>query len=228
MLRRKVLTKAYQKIVDPDVLTISPPLPQRKPNLVFGYSKTAIQRQAAHGNTCSSRSVGTKLGSARRQCQLFFLGWKKFKLQATGGTHFITTNQVANVGAIAMEGTLQSARSISPEENLDFDEPQFFSLRIDSRNDLCKLPMAKQKGKEWSILLPYENPHMVIFRRWWLESGQLRRLPSSTTYWQTVDKGSKESAPVLPRKYCRRWSWRRKKRVQFLQPLNRCRFHEKR
>ena len=30
-----------------------------------------------------------------------------------------------------MEGTLQLARTISSEENLDFDEPHFFSLSID-------------------------------------------------------------------------------------------------
>ena len=55
----------------------------------------------------------------------------ELKSQAGGGTHFIATNQLANAGAIAMEGILQLARRISAEENIDFDEPQFFSLSID-------------------------------------------------------------------------------------------------
>ena len=39
----------------------------------------------------------------------------EFKSQATGGTHFVATNQAANAGAIAMEGTLQLTRKISAE-----------------------------------------------------------------------------------------------------------------
>ena len=65
----------------------------------------------------------------------------EFKSQATGGTHFVATNQAANAGAIAMEGTLQLTRKISAEGNLDFDEPQFFSLS----NGICECPLAKSK-----------------------------------------------------------------------------------
>lgn len=48
----------------------------------------------------------------------------EFQAQAIGGTHFVATNQAANAGAVAMEGTLELARRISAEENVDFDEPQ--------------------------------------------------------------------------------------------------------
>ncbi len=48
----------------------------------------------------------------------------EFQAQATGGTHFVASNQVANAGAVAMEGTLELAQRISAEENVDFDEPQ--------------------------------------------------------------------------------------------------------
>ena len=63
-------------------------------------------------------------------CFLFFA--IEFKAQATGGTHFIATNQVANAGAVAMAGTLQFVRKSSAEEKIDFDEPQFFSISIDN------------------------------------------------------------------------------------------------
>lgn len=63
-------------------------------------------------------------------CFLFFA--MEFKAHATGGTHLITTNQVANVvGAVAMPGTLQFTQKILAEDKIDFDAPQFYSISID-------------------------------------------------------------------------------------------------
>ena len=71
----------------------------------------------------------------------------EFKVQATGGTHFIATNQVANVGAVAMAGTLQFAQQVSAEEKIDFDEPQFFSISIDKVIAFIKVHWLSREAK---------------------------------------------------------------------------------
>lgn len=54
----------------------------------------------------------------------------EFKAQANGGNQFIATNQVANAGAIAMNGLLELNRSISAVTDFDINMPQFFSLTM--------------------------------------------------------------------------------------------------
>lgn len=109
---------------DPDMLTIPPPLPEPKPDMVFGYSRTAFNIKQLSAIYILVDQLGRDYAMPDGKARFLFLVIE-FKSQATVGTHFIATNQVTNAGAIAMEGTLQLAQSISSEENLDFDEPQF-------------------------------------------------------------------------------------------------------
>lgn len=53
------------------------------------------------------------------------------KAQSAGGTHFVASNQAVNAGAVAMVGTLDLAQRISAEDEIDLDQPQFFSISID-------------------------------------------------------------------------------------------------
>ena len=109
---------------------IPPPLPKPKPDLIFGYSRTAFNTKQLMAIDLLVDQLGRGYAMPDGKVRLSFLGIE-FRSQSTGGSHFIATNQLTNAGAIAMEGTLQLARSISSEENLDLDEPQFFSLSID-------------------------------------------------------------------------------------------------
>lgn len=53
------------------------------------------------------------------------------KAQSAGGTHFVASNRAANASAVAMVGTLELAQRILAEEEIDLDQPQFFSISID-------------------------------------------------------------------------------------------------
>ncbi|SLM35713.1 hypothetical protein LPUS_05073 [Lasallia pustulata] len=55
----------------------------------------------------------------------------EFKSQAKAGTHFIATNQAANAGSLALQGYLELIRRSFSVDDLDYNEPQFFSLIMD-------------------------------------------------------------------------------------------------
>lgn len=115
---------------DQNVRVILPTLPKPKPDLVFGYSRAAFDINQFMVLDCLT-DQGTQNYAMPDGCVIFPFLVIEFKAQAKGGTHFFATNQVANAGAVAMEGTLQLTRRIVAEENVDFDEPQFFSMSID-------------------------------------------------------------------------------------------------
>lgn len=116
--------------LDPDVLADPLPLPRPKPDLAFGYSKTAFDRKQLMAIDLLMDRFGRSYAVPDRKIRFPFLDIE-FKSQAKNGTHFIATNQVANAGSIAMNGSLELIRRILGEKNLDLNEPQFFSLSMD-------------------------------------------------------------------------------------------------
>ena len=115
---------------NPDDLVIPPQLPKPKPNMVFGYSPIAFNKYQLLAMKLLENQLKQDYAMPDERVRFPFLVID-FKSQAAGGTHFIATNQLANAGAVAMEGILQLARKILAEKDIDFDEPQFFSLSID-------------------------------------------------------------------------------------------------
>lgn len=89
--------------------------------------------------------------------------------QATDGSHFIVTNQVANAGAIAMESTLQLARRISAEEKIDIDEPQFFSISIDNVMAFINVHRLSRDAKNGAFCF-----HMNHLQRYFLDVDGLK------------------------------------------------------
>lgn len=81
--------------------------------------------------------------------------------QAQGGTYFLATNKITDIGAIAMNGILQLARRISPEGNSGTSEPQFFSMSIDHAMACINVHWLSEKAESGQIcfhvekLLPY-------------------------------------------------------------------------
>ncbi len=115
---------------DPEVAAIYPPLPKSKPDTIFGYSETAFNVDQLMASDYLIPQPNQDYTMPDGTVRFPFLDLES-KAQASGETHFIATNQVANAGAVAMGVTLESARRISAEGNIDFNEPQFFSISID-------------------------------------------------------------------------------------------------
>lgn len=116
--------------LDPDVLANPLPLPRPKPDLVFGYSETAFDHKQLMAIDVLIDQSGRSYAVPDKKIRFPFLDIE-FKSQAKNGTHFIATNQVANAGSVAMNGSLEFTRRTSGEEDLDLNEPQFFSLSMD-------------------------------------------------------------------------------------------------
>lgn len=129
-ISNRLWSNAVEIPPDPDELAMPPILPKPKPHLVFGYSKIAFNNNQLKAMKLLKGQLGENYAMPDGKIRFPFLVIK-FKSQAASGTHFTATNQLANAGAVAMEGTLQLARRISAGGNIDFDQPQFFSLSID-------------------------------------------------------------------------------------------------
>lgn len=107
-----------------------PRLPTPEPDFVFGYSKTAFNISQFK----LSRFLETNSGEDYRMPDgntMFPFLVLECKIQATGGTKFVATNQAANASAVAMRGALELTLRISAKGNIDVDEPMFFSITID-------------------------------------------------------------------------------------------------
>ena len=116
--------------LDPAVLPNLLSLPRPKPDLVFGYSETAFDYNKLMTIELLIDQFGRSYAMPDKKLRFPFLNIE-FKSQAKNGTHFIATNQIANTSSIAMNGSLELIRRVSEEENLDINEPQFFSLSMD-------------------------------------------------------------------------------------------------
>lgn len=93
--------------LDPMVLNNPLPLPRPKPDLVFGYSRTAFDREEF---TTIDLLVDDRLGWSYavpdQKLRFPFLNIE-FKSQAKDGTLHVATDQVAGAGAIALSGKLE-------------------------------------------------------------------------------------------------------------------------
>lgn len=93
-------------VIPPDrnVRVILPTLPKPKPDLAFGYSRAAFDINQLMVLDFLTDQDTQNYAMPDGCVKIPFLVIE-FKAQAKGGTHFIATNQVANAGVVAMEGT---------------------------------------------------------------------------------------------------------------------------
>lgn len=114
-----------------DFFTAQVPLPRPKPDLAFGYSIAAFNdRQLNAINLLVDGQSMRSYAMPDKQLRFPFLTIE-FKSQATGGSHYIATNQVAGAGAIALNGYMELIERGAGTAPFDFHEPLFFSLAID-------------------------------------------------------------------------------------------------
>lgn len=115
----------------PGMLNIPLRLPNPKPDRAFGYSPLVFtNNQRGTINLLVDDEFGKSYAMPDKILRFPFLSIE-FKSQANGGTHSIATNQAAGAGAIALYGHLELMRRSSRAQNLDMNEPQFFSATID-------------------------------------------------------------------------------------------------
>ncbi|KAI9760411.1 MAG: hypothetical protein M4579_001707 [Chaenotheca gracillima] len=125
----------------PRMVELSMHLRRPKPDLAFGYSKSALtEAQFVSSMLLTSDETSEQLGKsyARPENSLLYPFFTvEFKSQANQGTHFTASNQAAVAGAIGLNGVLEVFRRGLGLAKLNLDQPQFFSLTVD--HELARL-----------------------------------------------------------------------------------------
>lgn len=116
--------------LDPSVRHNPLPLSSPKPDRIFGYSKTAFNKDRIRTIDLLIDKSGRSYAIPDNEIRLPFFE-VECKSQAKSGTHFIAMNQAANTGSVALHGYLELLRCSFGVEAIDYSEPQFFSLTID-------------------------------------------------------------------------------------------------
>ena len=123
----------------PDHNFVPHPLPLPKLDLTFGFSENAFTReQLTTMDLFIDVIAGQDFAILANNIDFPFLT-VEFKDQASGGTHFIASNQgaVAGAGAIALNGFLELMRrsfgikDIESTEIIDNSNPAYFSVTMD-------------------------------------------------------------------------------------------------
>ena len=98
--------------------------------MAFGYSKSAFTKDRLGTIDLLIDQFERSYVTPDKKLRLPFFD-VEFKSQAKAGTHFIATNQAANAGSLALQGYLELIRRSFSVDDLDYNEPQFFSLIMD-------------------------------------------------------------------------------------------------
>lgn len=114
---------------DPVPLLIQRKMRRPKPDLAFGYSGAAFDKNQDMAIGLLSTEDEKSYAKPVETLRFPFLQLE-FKSISTGSRK-VAENQVANGGAIAMRGLLELFRRISAEKDINMDIPQFFSLCLD-------------------------------------------------------------------------------------------------
>lgn len=130
MSEDKLWVRAINVPLDPDSPAVSTTLSRPHPDFAFGYPKKSFNKSQL--NTIKLFVTESHKNYAMPDDAVIFpFLVVEAKAQSAGGTHFVASNQAANAGAVAMAGTLELAQRISAEDEIDIDQPQFFSISID-------------------------------------------------------------------------------------------------
>ena len=113
------------------LLSIPPPLPMPRPDVAFGYSEAAFDTNQRAATDLLVNELKKSHAMPVQTLGFPFL-LIEFKTLAAGGSPFEADNQAANAGAIAMNGLLELYRCNSAEADMDFDNPQCFSLTVNN------------------------------------------------------------------------------------------------
>lgn len=148
--------------LDPGVLSTPLPLPRPKPDLVFGYSETAFDKDQLLTIDILTNNEGRSYAVPDQNLRFPFLNIE-FKSPANNGTICMATNQVAGAGAIALNGRLELISRCFGAENFDFDEPQFFSVTVDDRVAAINLHWVQDQaeGGQYSFHVEELSEHLL-------------------------------------------------------------------
>ena len=125
----KLWNQAVTILSDPVPLLIQRKLPRPKPDLAFGYSGAAFDKNQDMAIGLLSTEDEKSYAKPVETLRFPFLQLE-FKSISTG-IRKVAENQVANGGAIAMRGLLELYRRILAEKDINMNIPQFFSLCLD-------------------------------------------------------------------------------------------------
>jgi hypothetical protein len=143
-------------------------LPKPKPDYAFGYSELAFTvNQLRTIGLLVDDTLERNYAMPHNNLRFPFLSIE-FKSQAMKGTHYVAANQVAGAGAIALNGYLELMRRISRVEELDTNQPQFFSASID--HELMRIYVHWLRGGPHEDV-PYSF-HVETVARYWLDSAE--------------------------------------------------------
>ena len=148
--------------LDPGVLSTPLPLPRPKPDLVFGYSETAFDKDQLLTIDILTNNEGRSYAVPDQYLRFPFLSIE-FKSPANNETIHTATNQVAGAGAIALNGRLESVSRCFGAEIFDFDEPQFFSVTVDDRVAAINLHWVQDQaeGGQYSFHVEELSEHLL-------------------------------------------------------------------
>lgn len=117
--------------LEKSLLSSPPALPAPRPDIAFGYSDVAFNKNQHAAIDLLVNEVKKSYAMPVQTVRFPFL-LIEFKALGTGGSPFEAANQVAHAGAIAMNGLLELYRRNSAEADMDFDNPQCFSLTVNN------------------------------------------------------------------------------------------------
>ena len=159
-------TNAVPVPLNTDYLIAPPrlPLPKPKPDLAFGYSEEAFTpNQRPIFNLLVQDPLGSSFACPDRDLRFPFLA-VEFKSQAKDGSHYTAFNQAAGAGAIAMNGTLELLSRSNNLDEVDFDEPQFFSVTIDQNVGCINVHWIGSNPESGQHTFHLENLSMHILK----------------------------------------------------------------
>ena len=151
--------------LDPTVLVKSLPLPRPKPDLSFGNSTIAFNKnQLATIDLLVHDQFGSSYAVPDQALQFPFL-IIEFKSQAKNGTLHVATNQAAGAGAIVMNSHLELMSRSVGLDNFDFDNPQFFSVTMDHKTACVNVHWIHNQSsttdKQYSFHLEELSEHLL-------------------------------------------------------------------
>lgn len=175
--------------LDPVPLEIPHKLPRPRPDLVFGYSPAAFDRNQRMAMGSLVNKVKQSYAKPRKTLAFPFLQ-VEHKARSTFGILYVAESQVAGGGAIAMNGLLELYRRISADTDIDMDIPQYFSLTLDQKFASLHVHWLSKNAENGAVVF-----NMRSISTYWLESDDLKKLDQAVK--NILDYGLRERLPKI-------------------------------
>lgn len=142
----------YAVTIPPDKSPLSTPpaLPTPQPDIAFGYSDVAFNMNQRAAIELLVNELKKSYAMPVQTLRFHFL-LIEFNGLGASGSQFEADNKAANAGAIAMNGLLELYRRNSAEADMDFDNPQCFSLTVNNAFVSVNIHWLSHSAEDGSI-----------------------------------------------------------------------------